>query len=211
LIWHEASRAEVWLGETGSAQCGGQPGVSDAYVGGLWWLDELGRAARHGEGVVVRQALAGANYGLLDATTFAPRPDYWNTLLWHRLMGPTVLAASVHAAQGDGARLRAYAHCTPGVAGGVTVLVINTDPAQRATVGLDAGTVAGARLYRVEGAALDAPTITLNGAPLALAADGALPALSGHDVAGSEPLSLVLAPASYAFVTLPAAMAPACL
>jgi heparanase 1 len=31
-----APNAEVWLGETGSAQCGGEPGLSDAFVGGFW-------------------------------------------------------------------------------------------------------------------------------------------------------------------------------
>ena len=46
----------VWLGETGNAQYGGEPGLSDAYLGGLWWLDQLGLMARLGQEVVVRQS-----------------------------------------------------------------------------------------------------------------------------------------------------------
>jgi heparanase 1 len=47
----------VWLGETGNAQFGGEPGLSDAYLGGLWWLDQLGLMACCGQEVVVRQTL----------------------------------------------------------------------------------------------------------------------------------------------------------
>src|SRR5262249_44712855 len=54
----------LWLGETGNAQCGGQPGISDRFEGGFWWLDELGQAARAGQQVVIRQTLSGGNYGL---------------------------------------------------------------------------------------------------------------------------------------------------
>ena len=53
-----AAQAEVWLGETGNAQCGGEPGVSDRFVGSLWWLDELGRMARRGQPV----ALSGVDW-----------------------------------------------------------------------------------------------------------------------------------------------------
>ena len=82
----------VWIGETGGAQFGGEPGISDAYLGGLWWLDELGLAARSGVEVVVRQTLSGSNYGLIDDKTLVPRPDYWNSWLWKRLMGQEVFA-----------------------------------------------------------------------------------------------------------------------
>src|SRR5262249_24191291 len=50
-----APSAPVWLGETSNAQCGGAPGVSDAFASSLWWLDELGKMARRGTPVVVRQ------------------------------------------------------------------------------------------------------------------------------------------------------------
>ncbi|HZA50081.1 MAG TPA: hypothetical protein VE549_05020, partial [Myxococcaceae bacterium] len=82
-----APRAELWLGETGNAQCGGEPGVSDGMAGTLWWIDQLGALARRGHRVVVRQTLIGSDYGLLDDRTLEPRPDYWASVLWKRVMG----------------------------------------------------------------------------------------------------------------------------
>lgn len=38
-----APGAPVWLGESGSAQCGGEPGVSDVFASGFWWLDHCAR------------------------------------------------------------------------------------------------------------------------------------------------------------------------
>ncbi|HEX8950204.1 MAG TPA: glycoside hydrolase, partial [Polyangia bacterium] len=83
-----------YIDETGNAQCGGAPGISDAFAGSLWWLDELGRLARRGTPVVVRQSLSGADYGLLREPSLDPRPDYFASLLWRRLMGRRVLAVA---------------------------------------------------------------------------------------------------------------------
>jgi hypothetical protein len=43
---------------------------------------------------IYHNTLAASEYGLLDPTTFAPRPNYWAALLWRRLMGTTVLDAA---------------------------------------------------------------------------------------------------------------------
>lgn len=123
-----APHATLWLGETGHAQCGGEPGLSDRYASGLWWLDQLGQAARGGQAVVVRQTLVGSDYGLLDAATLAPRPDYYNSLLWRRFMGSTVLDVRLSAGN---PYLRAYAHCSPSGAA-VSLLVLNEHPSEPA-------------------------------------------------------------------------------
>ena len=68
--------SEVWLTETGHAQCGGMPGISDAFIASLWWLDQLGTLAKRGHRVVVRQTLSGSDYGLIDDVTLEPNPDY---------------------------------------------------------------------------------------------------------------------------------------
>jgi heparanase 1 len=115
----------VWLGETGNAQFGGEPGLSDVYLAGLWWLDQLGLMARSGQSLVVRQTLAGMDYGMLDSDTLEPRPDYWNSLLWKRLMGPRVFRVRVVGEQGG--LLRVYAHGTPGDPTQVSLLAINLD------------------------------------------------------------------------------------
>jgi len=186
-----APGSPVWLGETGNAQYGGEPDLSNAYLGGLWWLDQLGLMARLGQEVVVRQSLAGMDYGLLDDETLEPRPDYWNSLLWKRLIGPRVLAAR---ARGECAeRLRVYAHGASGP-GAVTVLAINLDPAREALLDFPGLEGRGREVYAVTAPDPLGQTVLLNGEELALSG-GRLPALRGvrRDEVRLEPLS-------YAFV-----------
>jgi heparanase len=197
--------AEVWLGETGNAQCGGEPGVSDRFVASLWWLDELGLAARRGQAVVVRQTLAGSDYGLLDDATLEPRPDYFASLLWKRLMGPTVLDVS---AAGD-PFLRLYAHCAAGSAeqGSVVVLAINTHAA-RAAAFVVPGVAPRALAHHLTAPSLDSRVLELEGHALA-APGGVLPELVGTPIAVDDGI-FRLAPASAAFFALEPGAAPAC-
>jgi heparanase 1 len=195
-----APSAEVWLGETGNAQCGGEPGVSDAFVSSLWWLDELGIAARRGMQVVVRQSLTGANYGLLDEPTLTPRPDYWASLLWRRSMGVRVLDAHAPAP----ATLRVYAHCARAGGGGVTLLAINLDSVP-VRIGVD-GVGGRMQLWVVTAAAPTASTAQLNGTPLALV-DNRLPTVAPLDRAAG---SFTVPATAYAFAVYPEAAAVAC-
>ncbi len=111
--------AEIWTGETGSAQCGGQPRLSDRFVSCFWWADQLGQGALMGQKVMIRQSLIGGDYGLINRLTLKPRPDYWLSWLWKQLMGEQVFAvASPHH------MLRCYCHSTPGGTG-KTLLLIN--------------------------------------------------------------------------------------
>ncbi len=102
---------EIWLGETGHAQCGGEPGLSDTFYSGFWWLDQLGIMAREGMSQVVRQTLTGGDYGLLDKFTHDPLPDFYTTLLWSRYVGPEVYEPVV---QGTSRSLRFYLHSLAG-------------------------------------------------------------------------------------------------
>lgn len=200
----------VWLGETGGAQCGGQSGVSDRFVGGFWWLDQLGLLARRGTPIVIRQSLTDASYGLLDGEDLSARPDYFNAVLHKRLMGTRVL--DVVASDPSQAKLRAYAHCTAPTAqgyteGAVTLLVLNlsqTHVAELTDLGFPRD---GALWWHLDADGLESRRMRLNGRELAMQGD-ALPDLSG-DPLPDGPLSL--APPSYAFVVLPAANAAACL
>src|SRR3977135_1347475 len=80
----------IWLTETADAECGGNR-WSATFLDTFRYLDQLGRLAKAGVQVVMHNTLAASDYGLLDETTFAPRPNYWGALLWRRLMGSTVL------------------------------------------------------------------------------------------------------------------------
>jgi heparanase 1 len=98
----------VWMTETGHALYGGEPGQSDTYLSSIWWLDQLGLLAREGVSRVFRQSLVGSDYGLLDQDTFQPRPDFYASFLWKRLMGNRVFRA--RTVEKSGGRIRAYCH-----------------------------------------------------------------------------------------------------
>ena len=188
--------AEVWLGETGHAQCGGEPGVSDRYITGFWWLDELGQMAARGQQITMRQALIGGSYTLLRPDGLVPTPDFFNSVLWQRLMGDTVLQTT-----SSDPMLRAYAHCTRGQAGAVTLLLLNLDPARAATIEADAHID-----YVLTAPDLLSETTSLNGTLLEVASDGVVPETPG--VLRRGPIEI--GPRSYGFFVLPGAEAAAC-
>lgn len=100
--------AELWTGETGSAQCGGQIKLSDRFASCFWWADQLGQGAVCDQKVMIRQSLIGGEYGLIDRLTLKARPDYWVSWLWVKLMGCKVYDIACHDKQ-----TRIYCHDTP--------------------------------------------------------------------------------------------------
>src|SRR5262249_35225441 len=157
-------------------QSGGTPGVTDRFASSFWGLDELGTLASSGHSGVVRQNLCGEGYPLIDRATFQPRPDYWASLLWKRLMGEPVLAVgNPH----EGNLLRAYAHCTPRALGAprgsVSVLLLNLN--LKDSIRVDLADFAGrdVRQYLVEARELASPEVRLNGRVLRAGAAGELP------------------------------------
>jgi len=139
LTQRHAPASQVWLGESGNAQCGGEPGVSDRFVSSLWYLDQLGAMALRGQ-PMIRQTLVGSDYGMLDPQSLTPRPDYWAALLVRKYVGQRMLA--VHRI-GENAHLRSYAACAspaPGRAPGtVAIWLINLHPDRPARFALGEG------------------------------------------------------------------------
>lgn len=192
----DAAGKPIWLGETGHAQCGGAPGISDRFVSSLWWLDQLGLGATlPGLQLQVRQALVGSDYGLLDEHSLKPRPDYWASLLWQRLMGPRVLQLRLTGQNQP--RLRAYAHCHP--QSGWTALLINLDPEKALSLYWPYPRERS-QLYQLSAPALDSPELQLNGQTLRF--DGQLSPLKSQPLASSQ-LQLPPASASFVQVNLP--------
>ena len=187
----------LWLGETGNAQFGGEPGLSDVYLADLWWLDELGLMAQKDMQVVVRQTLSGSNYGLIDDVSLAPHPDYWASLLWKRLMGSHVYATQ--AVGQNASRLRVYAQAD--AQGGLCLLLINIDPQQDAAVSLPELKGKPYTVYAVTAPDVFGQVVDLNGQPLALTPDGALPATAGLNLPASDQPTIDLHPLSYTFIT----------
>jgi heparanase 1 len=187
----------LWLGETGNAQFGGEPGLSDVYLADLWWLDELGLMAQKGVQVVVRQTISGSNYGLIDDTTLVPRPDYWASLLWKRLMGPQVYATSVTGE--NSSRLRIYAQAYPDSR--VSLLLINLDPGKDAVVSLPGLVGKAYTIYSITAPDVLGQEVDLNGQPLHLTQDGALPETTGVEQPTSDHPTVTTHPLSYSFIT----------
>jgi hypothetical protein len=172
----------------------------------------MARVARRGEPVIVRQTLSGSDYGLIDDATLSPRPDYWTSVLWRTLVGTRVLDAS----SGGDSLLRVYAHCTRAGApdqtsGSVTLVVVNIDPADGAELDLDALAGDQADVYALAASDPASTSVALNGTTLVEGSDGSLPSLAPARAtrSGGE-LRATFPPASYGFVVLPGAAAPAC-
>ncbi|MEZ0340807.1 hypothetical protein ACAG25_12580 [Mycobacterium sp. pV006] len=148
---------------------------------------------------MAHNTLVASDYGLLDDTDFTPKPNYWAALLWHRLMGPTVLDSGVPIGQG----MHVYAHCQAGTPGGVSLLAINNDRAGERTLRLSTA----AERYTLAADPLESRTVTLNGQPLTLGPGDELPALDGTPVEAGD---ITLAPATITFLAIPTAGNPAC-
>jgi len=189
----------IWLTETGDAACGGNPWAS-TFRDTFRYLDQLGRLAMQGVEVVAHNTLVASDYGLLDENTFAPKPNYWGALLWHRFMGTVVLDAGVERREG----LHAYAQCLRGTAGGVALLIINNDEQHSSRIYLQQRSN---RYTLASTATLSGKEVALNGVPLKLTTDDELPALTG---APTEAGALEFKPATITFLTVPEANNPAC-
>ena len=159
----------LWLTEVGDAACGGNPWAK-TFADSFRYLDQLGRLAKEGVQRVMHNTLAISDYGVIDEKTFQPRPNYWAALLWHRLMGETVLEAGVPSREG----LHVYAHCEAGTMGRVALLVINNDRKNASTLTL----AMASERYTLSEPVIDDGGVKLNGKTLALK-NGKLPALKG--------------------------------
>ncbi|MDE3104468.1 MAG: hypothetical protein KGK08_04770 [Acidobacteriota bacterium] len=187
----------MWLTETGEAACGGDPWAS-TFLDTFRYLNQLGVLARLNVQTVMHNTLAASDYGLIDQATLEPRPNYWATLLWRKLMGTTVLDAGT-----SNGGLRVYAQCLRGAPGGVAMLVLNTSTTDARTLQLP---LASER-YTLTAPELQSTHVLLNGHELTVGADNALPALPGlRTASGSVPF----APASITFLAVRGAHNSAC-
>ena len=139
----------------------------------------------------MHNTLAASDYGLLNTDTFEPRPNYWATLLWRRLMGATVLDPHVRATP----NIYPYAHCLGGRPGGIALLIINADRHRTFDIGLPTA----AERYTLTAKQLEDTSVQLNGRPLSLTDTGDLPQLTGEPTKAGQ---VSFAPASITYVAV---------
>lgn len=187
----------IWITETAQTACGGDP-WSATFLDSFRYVDQLGRLAKQDVSIVFHNTLAASDYALIDDRTWLPRPNYWAALLWRRLMGNVVLDAGSN--RGD---LHVYAHCLRGRAGGVALVAVNLSRSEAASLRLDGPS----ERYTLTSDVLESESVELNGRPLALAGEDALPTLDSVKVGAG---TLSLSPASITFLAVPDAGNPAC-
>lgn len=188
----------LWVTETADAACGGDPWAS-TFLDTFRYLDEHARLAQQGVRVIAHNTLAASDYGLLDESTFAPRPNYWAALLWDHLMGTTVLKPS----SSPDNNLYVYAHCMKDTPGAVALLAMNTDRSAPRTFTLSAAS----ERYTMTAPKLESTSVELNGKELKLGAGDVIPDLKGVP---THPGAISLPPASITFFAVRGAQNAAC-
>ena len=187
----------LWVTEMADAACGGNPWAS-TFLDTFRYLDQHATLAQQGVSVVMHNTLVGSDYGLLDETSFTPRPNYWAALLFKALMGTTVLKPPSAPDEG----LRVYAHCLKNLPGGVAILALNTNRDESRTLAVSAPS----QRYTLTSSDMNM-RVDLNGNPLNLQADGSIPKLAS---AGTSAGSITLPAASITFLAVPEAHNASC-
>jgi hypothetical protein len=191
-----APGAPIWLTETGTASCGGtrwQPKFLETFR----FLDTHARLAKQGLDAIFTHALISGSNGVIDEKTYEPNADYWAALLWRKLMGVRVLDAGPNQPG-----LQLYAHCQRNNPGGVTVLAINLQETPTTVY-----VPAPIELFALTAPELQSRTVLLNGRPLTLGPDDALPVIAPARLDTNQ---VTLAPTSVNFLALPRADNPNC-
>jgi len=183
----------LWNTETAQAACGGDRWAS-TFLDTFRYVNQLGLLAKRGVQVNMHNTLAASDYGLLDEKTYAPRPDYWAALLWHKLMGPVVLDVAAPGASG----LHIYAHCLRSSPGGASLLVINASRDETVSLQIPSAS----QRYTLSAHDLEATTLQLNGVELQLAEGDKLPGFDGEP---TKPGQLTFSPATLTFLSIPKA------
>ena len=168
---------EMWVTESGDAGGGGDTWAS-TYLDVFRTLNELGSFSTVTDGVIFHNTLASSDYGYLQHGSFEPRPNYYAVLLWTRLMGTTVYDSGEVIREGA----HVYAHSRKDGKEGYVYLVINNS-AEATTVSLPKD----AQAYVLTGeTGLRSRSVCLNGQPLELGENDALPAMDGVCVPAGE-------------------------
>ena len=188
----------LWLTETAQTACGGDRWAS-TFVDSFRYLNQLGSLAKRGVQVHLHNTLAASDYALLDEKTYEPRPNYWAALLWHKLMGTTVLDAGAAPSP----NIHLYAQCMRDKPGGVVVLAINADKSASQMV----ETPIGVDRYTLTAKDLLAKTVELNGRELILGEGDVMPPMIGIR---ERTRHLNVAPESISFFAFPLAHNASC-
>lgn len=153
-----APGAAMWVTESADAGSGGNT-WAPTFVEVIRLLDELGKFAQRTEGVVLHNTLAASAYGLLEAETNMPRPQYWAALLYNKLMGLTVYETGEPIREG----CHLFAQSRGDGKAGVCWMYLNNSWDKAASV-----VVPDCEVYQLTAPAPRSTEIYLNGEPIVM-------------------------------------------
>ena len=186
----------VWAGEIGPHNGGNTPpncegnGVCGRYGSTLWYADALGAKAREGVSAFFRQDFLGADYGLVNYTSFAPSPDFWLLAIWRRVVGAGVLNASQVGRYSHTTRVYSFCGAAPGTFVVLAINLLDTGAACVAAPGLADSAPRTQWVLQPGAGGVRSAEVLLNGAPLALDAAGRAPNLAGAAAPAAAVLTL---------------------
>ena len=192
LAFHKTIRdqfmpsAPMWVTESADAACGGNTWAS-TFVETLRYVEELALFNQNTNGVIFHNTLASSAYGLLDAETHEPRPQYWGALLYSKLAGTTVYDTGITRQEGA----HVFAHNRKDGKPGYCYILINNS--QKETTNVNVG---ACDRYTLTAPTLRCLDIQLNGTTLKMVDEETLPELNGVHETGS----ITLPPCSVTFL-----------
>lgn len=217
------------LEETAGSSGGGCDNVTDRFVAGFCWMNTLMTVGRAGFDRVHRQDIAGWSFAfgmshyqlvgppgwVVGADLLTPHPDYFTTLLWRQIVGPTVLALNVSggdASLREGVELGLWCSAektSPFGAGTVVMPFANMLDSSVALAVPDVllGAATVRFTLKAPGGDLQADGVLLNDALLELNSDGSLRDYPISGTLAPAAPQITLEPLSYGFVTFEAPIA----
>jgi hypothetical protein len=181
--------------------------VSDTLLDALWFADWIGIMAEEGSSAIVRQTIVGGDYGLLDPSTFDPRPSFLAYVMFRRTVERSRLETVA-----DRSEVKAHGFCTAGGDGRVTAVLSNpSDDGLAVEIVLEGTEVASARQWTVgAGSDLTATRASIDGHMAGQ--DGTIPDTPGTAVYLEKGKAFAeVDPNSLVFVVLdPVATNPVC-
>ena len=184
-----APGAEMWVTESADAACGGNT-WGPTFVETIRYVDELARFNVNTRGIIFHNTLASSAYGLLDADTHMPRPQYWGALLYSRLAGTTVYDTKEEIREGA----HVYAQSRKDGEKGFCYVIINNSREEETLVHVPACVQ-----YTLSADSLRSQEIKLNGNVIASGEDGTIPELKGEE---KEAGTITLAPCTVTYLVV---------
>ena len=181
------TNGQLWVTESGDAACGGNTWAS-TFVESLRYVTELALFNQKTDGVIFHNTLASSAYGLLDAETHEPRPQYWAALIYSKLAGTTVYDTHEELIEGG----LVFAHNRKDGKDGICYIVVNNSKTDATCV-----EVPVCETYVLTSDAIRSLDIQLNGMVLKMVDDTTLPDLSGEK---REAGAIEIPPCSVAFI-----------